>query len=362
MSTAARVWDGPAPRAALENVPLYVPKPPKALLDGESHRLFLNENPYPPLPSVIAAIAEGASDINRYPEILPTKLMDAIAHHLDVPVSDVVTGPGTVGIYQQVAQAMFDPGDEIVYSWPSFEAFPIVANMAGAVAREVPLRESTQDLQAMADQVNDRTRAVFLCNPNNPTGTLNAGYELDAFIDSLPKNVLVLIDEAYAEFVPDHQGPSGLELYHRHSNVVVLRTFSKAYGLAGLRVGYGLAHESLARAFRKCAVPCGVNTLAIIAALKSLEVEQELFERVHAVIADRSRLRDALTGLGIAIPDTSTNFLWLDVGSQAADLGARLENSGILARAMPGYGIRLTVGDEHSNAHVVRVLTDMMQP
>lgn len=350
------VWDGPVPRTALRSVPLYVPKPPKPLDGGESHRLFLNENPYPPLPSVLAAIANSAASINRYPEILPTGLVAAIAAHLDVPEADVVTGPGTVGIYQQIAQAMLSPGDEIVYPWPSFEAFPIVANMAGCVVHQVPLRGGDQDLTALAAQVTDRTRAVLLCNPNNPTGTLIPGRELEAFIEDLPSTVLVLIDEAYAEFVPDHHGPSGLELYRRHRNVVVLRTFSKAYGLAGLRVGYGLAHAPLADAFRKCAVPCGVNALAIDAALKSLEVEDELFERVRRVVADRDQLRDALCALGLPIPPSSTNFLWLDVGTQATELGAELEANGVMARVMPGLGIRLTVGDERSNERARQVI------
>lgn len=349
-------WEGPVPRAALQTVPLYVPKPPQPRVGAESHRLFLNENPYPPLPSVIAAIADAAADVNRYPEIAPVPLVARLAERLDVPESHVVTGPGIMGIYQQIAQAMLRPGDEIIYAWPSFEAYPIVTNVAGCVAHEVPLRDCEHDLAAMAAQVTARTRAVFICNPNNPTGTVVSGSDLESFVADLPTTVLVVIDEAYAEFVSDHRGPSGMDLYRKHQNVVVLRTFSKAYGLAGLRIGYGLAREPLADAFRKCAVPCGVSSIAVAAALKSLLMEHELFERVRKVCTERDRLRKALCALGIDVPPSGANFLWLGVGSAAATLSAQLEAQGVMARLISGHGIRLTVGDERSNSHAERVL------
>ncbi|WP_219603398.1 histidinol-phosphate transaminase [Mycobacteroides sp. LB1] len=353
-------WEGPVPRAALQTVPLYVPKPPQPRVGAESHRLFLNENPYPPLPSVIAVIAGAAAEINRYPEIAPTQLVARLAKHLDVPECHVVTGPGIMGIYQQISQAVLRPGDEIIYAWPSFEAYPIVTNVADCVAREVPLLGGRHDLAAMAAQVTTRTRAVFICNPNNPTGTVVSGSELEAFVADLPKTVLVVIDEAYAEFIPDHRGPSGVDLYRKHQNVVVLRTFSKAYGLAGLRVGYGLAHELLADAFRKCAVPCGVSSIAVAAALKSLTLEDELFERVRKISLERDRLWKVLGVLGIDTPPSGANFLWLGVGSAAATLSAQLEAEGVMARLISGHGIRLTVGNERSNSHVEQVLTTIM--
>ncbi|MDG3010829.1 aminotransferase class I/II-fold pyridoxal phosphate-dependent enzyme [Rhodococcus sp. D2-41] len=341
--------DGPRPRPALDSVARYVPQPPKAPAGVLPHRLFLNENPYPPLPSVLAVINDAATGINRYPDIEPTTLIAALARRHSCHTDDILTGPGTMGIYQQIAQAMLRPGDDIVYAWPSFEAFPIVAAIAGCTTREVPLRDHHHDLQAIAEAIGERTRAVFVCNPNNPTGTLIPGDDLQAFLEQIPDDVLVLIDEAYAEFVPDHQGPSGLDLYRRFRNVVVLRTFSKAYGLAGLRVGYGLAHPTLAGAFRKCAVPCGVSTIAIAAALRSLEAEDELFERVRHVIDARDRLGAELSHMGLRVPTSAANFLWIDIGAHAAELGTQIESSGILARVVPDHGIRLTIGDKRAN-------------
>ncbi|QFZ19112.1 histidinol-phosphate transaminase [Saccharothrix syringae] len=350
----------PAPRPVLDTVPLYVPKPPVARADGTSHRLFLNENPYPPLPSVLEEVSRAALVAHHYPEIMPGDLVAALAQRLGVPESDVVTGPGTVGIYQQIAQAMLDPGDEVVYAWPSFEAYPIVARIAAARAVEVPLRDGVHDLEAMAARVSPRTRAVFLCDPNNPTGTAVRQADVEAFLAAVPPSVLVVLDEAYREFSRGPGAVDGVELYRRHPNVLVLRTFSKAYGLAGLRVGYGVAHPVLSAALRKCAVPCGVNGIAVRAALASLRVEDELFARVDGIVRDRDALREALVGRGIAVLPSETNFLWLPLGQRAGHVAATLEAAGLMARLYPGEGIRLTVGTPEANARVVTALEDAL--
>ncbi|MEU0531874.1 histidinol-phosphate transaminase [Amycolatopsis tolypomycina] len=344
----------PVPRTVLDEVPLYVPKPPVARADGVSHRLFLNENPYPPLPSVLAEISRAALTAHHYPEIMPGELVAALAARLGVPESDVVTGPGSVGIYQQVAQAMLEPGDEVVYAWPSFEAFPIVARIAGARPVPVPLRDGVHDLAAMAERVTPRTRAVFLCDPNNPTGTSVGARGLSAFLTAVPESVLVVLDEAYREF--STSAVDGVELYRRHPNVVVLRTFSKAYGLAGLRVGYGVAQPVLSAALRKCAVPCGVSGIGVRAALASLAAEPELAKRVATVKAAREGLRAALRERQVPAPPTDTNFLWLPLGSRADEVADLLERAGLLSRRYPGEGIRLTVGTPEANAAVVAAL------
>ncbi|MFF1686451.1 MULTISPECIES: histidinol-phosphate transaminase [unclassified Streptomyces] len=339
----------PSPRAILDGIPAYVPKPPQPPAAGVSHRLFLNENPYPPLPSALATISRAAAQTNFYPGIFPDELTAALADKLDVPLSHVVTGPGSVGIYQQIGQAMLSPGDEVVYAWPSFEAFPIVVRMAGAVPVEVPLTDETHDLEAMAAAITPRTSMVLLCEPNNPTGTAVGAAELKQFLDRVPDHVLVVLDEAYFEFCQAPGAPDGVELHRDRPNLVVLRTFSKAYGLAGLRVGYGVAHPKIAEALRKCAVPCGVGRIAEQAALAALDAEDELFEQVGRITAERERLRKALGAQGWETPASETNFLWMPIGEESDRVAAALEQRGLLVRNFSGMGLRITVGSPEAN-------------
>jgi histidinol-phosphate aminotransferase len=346
----------PSPRAVLDGIPAYVPKPPQPPATGTSHRLFLNENPYPPLPSALAAISWAAARTNLYPGIFPDQLTDALARKLEVPLSHVVTGPGSVGIYQQIGQAMLSPGDEVVYAWPSFEAFPIVVRMAGAVPVEVPLTGETHDLEAMAAAITPRTTMVMLCEPNNPTGTAVGAAELKRFLDRVPGHVLVVLDEAYFEFHQGPDAPDGVELHRDRPNLVVLRTFSKAYGLAGLRVGYGVAHPEIAEALRKCAVPCGVSRIAEQAALAALNAETELLDQVERITAERERLREALGRQGWSLPASETNFLWLPLGEDSDTHAAALERQGLLVRNFSGSGLRITVGSPEANDLLIATL------
>ncbi|MGW7464655.1 histidinol-phosphate transaminase [Streptomyces xantholiticus] len=352
----------PAPRAVLAGIPAYVPKPPAPPADGPSHRLFLNENPYPPLPSVRKTIAQAAAQTNYYPTIHPERLTDALARRLDVPPEHLVTGPGSVGIYQQIGQALLEPGDEVVYAWPSFEAYPIVARMAGAVPVEVPLVDGVHDLDAMASAITPRTKAVFLCEPNNPTGTAVGTAELERFLDRVPGDVLIVLDEAYFEFYRSPNAPDGVELHRDRPNLVALRTFSKAYGLAGLRVGYGVAQPAIAEALRKCAVPCGVGRLAEEAALTALRVEAELFERVERIVAERERMREALLGLGWEVLPSATNFLWLPTGEASESVAQEWERRGLLVRAFPGSGLRVTVGSPEANDLLITAAKEITPP
>jgi histidinol-phosphate aminotransferase len=354
-SRAAR----PEPRATLAHIPSYVPKPPVAPPGGPAYRLFLNENPYPPLPSVLAVIADAAQRINLYPGIGPTQLRAGLADRLGVPVEGVVTGPGSIGIYQQIGQALLSEGDEIVYAWPSFEAFPIVTRIAGARPVTVPLADGVHDLTAMAAAVTSQTRAVLVCDANNPTSTAVAPGALAEFLERVPPSVLVVLDEAYHEFARDRVGPpaDGVALTRRHPNLIVLRTFSKAYGLAGLRVGYGVAHPALAEAMAKCAVPCGVSGVAEQAAIASLRHESELFARVDALIAERERIRAALLAAGVWTPPSQTNFLWFPLGEDTEKVAAELTERGVLGRAFSGAGIRVSIGDRPANDLLVAVLS-----
>jgi len=345
--------DAPRPhlRSALEGIPTYTPGRAAAAASGApAYKISSNENPYPPLPSVVEVVATAGSAANRYPDMFATDLVAAIAERLGVPVDHVATGTGSVGVCQQVVQSTSGPGEEVVYAWRSFEAYPILVQISGATSVRVPLRpDETHDLEAMAAAVTDRTRLILVCNPNNPTGTAVRGGELARFLDAVPPDVLVVIDEAYREFVRDPDVPDGLDLYRDRPNVCLLRTFSKAYGLAGLRVGFALAHPPVADALRKTAVPFGVSSVAQAAAIASLRAEDELFERVEALVKERSRVWDALRGQGWDVPVTEANFVWLRLGEQTTDFAAACEQAGVTVRPFPGEGVRVTIGEHEAN-------------
>jgi histidinol-phosphate aminotransferase len=348
----------PRLRPALDGIPTYRPGRPAAARDGSpAYKLSSNENPYPPLPSVLAAVRDGAETFNRYPDMFATGLTAAIADRFAVPVTHVATGTGSVGVLQQVVQSTATEGDEVVYAWRSFEAYPIVVQVSGATSVRVPLRaDEHHDLDAMADAVTERTRLVLVCSPNNPTGTAVRRADLERFLDRVPPHVLVVIDEAYREFVRDPEVPDALEVYRDRPNVAVLRTFSKAYGLAGLRVGFAVAHEPVADALRKTAVPFGVSGLAQTAAVASLAAEGELRERVEALVVERSRVQDALREQGwSAVPVSEANFVWLRLGDRTDEFAAACEEAGVVVRPFTGEGARVTVGEPEANDVFLRV-------
>src|SRR5690606_26567176 len=249
-------------RSVLDSVPPYRPGRKVVGPDGRSAKLSSNESPFGPLPSVRRAVADAAADLNRYPDPAAAELTAALARRFEVPAEHVALGAGSVGILQQLLEAVAEPGAEVVYAWRSFEAYPLLVGLSGADSVQVPLRAESHDLDALAAAVTDRTRMLFVCNPNNPTGTAVREAELAAFLDAVPDHVLVVLDEAYREYVRDPQVPDGMLLYRNRPNVAVLRTFSKAYGLAALRVGFLVAHPHVAEAVRKTMVPFAVNHLA----------------------------------------------------------------------------------------------------
>jgi histidinol-phosphate aminotransferase len=346
---------GPRLRSALEGIPRYVPGRPPAAREGvRTFKLSSNENPYPPLPRVLETIADAGAQANRYPDMFATALVDAIAERFGVPREHIATGTGSVGVAQQLLQSTAGPGDEVVYAWRSFEAYPILVQISGATSVRVPLtNDERHDLDAMADAITNRTRLVFVCSPNNPTGPAVRRDEIGRFLERVPSDVLVVIDEAYREFVRDPDVPDGLELYRDRPNVCVLRTFSKAYGLAGLRVGYAVAHEPVAEAVRKCAVPFGVSGIAQAAAVASLAAEDELLERVEALVKERSRVWDALRSQGWSVPATEANFVWLRLGERTVEFAEACEEAGIVVRPFPGEGCRITIGEAEANDTVL---------
>ncbi|MBL1066185.1 histidinol-phosphate transaminase [Streptomyces sp. 7-21] len=358
----ARAGSGVRLRAALDDIPSYVPGRRAAGGGGPSYKLSSNENPYPPLPGVLQAAVEAAGSCNRYPDLLSGVLVAELSERLGVPASQLATGPGAVGVAQQLVQSVAGPGDEVLYAWRSFEAYPIITQIAGATSVRVPLTETEEhDLDAMAAAVTDRTRLVFLCTPNNPTSTVIAREDLERFLDRVPDDVLVVLDEAYREFVRDPRVVDGMEVYRQRPNVCVLRTFSKAYGLAGLRVGYAVAREPVADALRKTAVPFAVSEIAQHAAVASLRSEAELMRRVDAVVAERERVLAELRAQGWTVPQPQGNFLWLRLGEATADFAAACEEAGVAVRPFAGEGVRVSVGEPEGNAIMLRVAAEFRQ-
>jgi histidinol-phosphate aminotransferase len=350
----------PQPRADLQGVPTY--KPGRRPAAGQrSFKLSSNESPYPPLPSVLDAISEAAHQTNRYPDLAATPVVEALAERLHVPAQHVVVGCGSVGVATQIVESFAGPGDEVLYAWRSFEAYPIIVQVSGARSVQVPLTSASgHDLEAMAAAITRKTRVIFICNPNNPTGTAVRRPELEAFLDAVPGDCLVVLDEAYREFIRDPDVPDAVELYRDRPNVAVLRTFSKAYGLAGLRVGYAVAHEPVADAIRITNVPFSVSAIAQAAAVASLQptAEKELLERVDATVRERARVLAAVRASGWAVPDTEANFVWLPAGPRTDEFAAACEAAGVVVRPFSGEGVRVTIGEPEANDLFLKVADD----
>lgn len=344
-------------REALNLIPSYVPGKPAAPREGvTTYKISSNENPYPPLPSVLSVIAEAASQVNRYPDMAVTELRAAIAHRFGVHPEQVATGTGSVGILGQIMQIACDPGDEVVFAWRSFEAYPIIVGLAGATAVPVPLGDECQhDLSAMAAAISERTKVVMVCTPNNPTGPIVTADDLAAFVARVPADVLIVIDEAYLEFGRDPRAADALSMWREHPNVIVLRTFSKAYGLAGLRVGYAIAHEPIADALRKAAVPFGVSDLAQQAAIASLSAYDELAVRVEDLVIERSRVIKELREQGWAVPDSQANFVWLPLGDDTMAFAEAASERGLVVRPFAGDGVRCTIAEDEANDRLIEV-------
>ena len=317
-------------------------------------RLASNETPYPLLPAVVSAVSAALADSNRYPDPAATVLTEALAAKHGLPVDRLAVGCGSVQLVQELVEISCDAGDEVIFGWRSFEAYPTLTAVAGAVAVQVPLRDAHLDLEAMAAAVTDRTRLVLLCSPNNPTGPALAETEVKAFLEAVPPSVLVVLDEAYAEFVDDPLAVDGTRLLASHPNLLVLRTFSKAYGLAGLRVGYALAGSAgVASALRQVHLPFAVSVAAQAAALASLEAEPTLLAQVAELVARREPLRLALREIGWDVPPTQGNFVWLPAGADSDRVSQVFEDAGVLVRCFSGEGLRITIGTPKDQERVV---------
>ncbi|MHA7154301.1 histidinol-phosphate transaminase [Arthrobacter sp. TMN-50] len=352
------------PRSVLGRLPRYAAgKPPVAVEGLQSYKLSSNENPLPPLPSVLAAIAS-QTHINRYPDPMTTALRTALAAFLLVPAEDIVTGAGSLGALNQVlatfaGQNDYDAADEVIYPWRSFEAYPICVGLAGAAGVQIPLhQDGTHNLEAMLAAITDRTRVILLCTPNNPTGPILTEDAVSAFLQRVPGHIIVVIDEAYQEFVRDTDAVGGLAMYREHQNVVVLRTFSKAHGLAGLRVGYSVSQPELTQHLRVSAVPFAVSQIAEQAAVTSLEHFDEVEERVQGIVDERTRVVEGLQSIGWTVPKAEGNFVWLALGERTPEFAALAERQALSVRAFGAEGARVSIGEPEANTRFLELCSN----
>lgn len=348
---------GPRLRANLTDIPGYeAGRVPQVPLGMVGYKLSSNENPFPPLPSVRAAMAEASSAAHRYPDPASTELIKALARHHEVEPDNLVLGTGSVALCYQAAQAAAGPGDGVLFAWRSFEAYPLLTKVIGARPIAVPLKpDGGHDLPSMAEAITPDTRLVFLCTPNNPTGAIITREDLDWFLARVPPELLVVIDEAYWEFVRDERAADGLTEFRQRENVVVLRTFSKAYGLAGLRVGYAVASPRVAAALRLTGLPFGVSSVAEYAAIASLAHQDELHRRVDAVVLERERVIRVLRSLGWPVGASQANFVWLSLGGDADPFAAACDKQGVAVRLFRGEGVRVTIGEPAANDRFLQV-------
>ncbi|MCW4385777.1 histidinol-phosphate transaminase [Salinibacterium sp. SYSU T00001] len=314
---------------------------------ADAFKLSSNENPYPTHPAVMAAIADTSP--NRYPDALATQLRGRLAERHGLELEQVHVGAGSVSLLAQLISAVAAPGDEVLYAWRSFEAYPGLVTVAGATSVTVPLREDHgHDIDAMIAAISPRTRAVIVCSPNNPTGAIVTREEFARLMAAVPSDVLVMLDEAYIEFVGEPQAVRGTEVLAEHPNLVVLRTFSKAYGLAGLRIGYALGHPLVLGAARTTAIPLSVIEAAQRGALAALDHEPELLERVAMLAGRRDEVWRALEAMNAGVPRPHGNFVWFPAPGATAPVAEIFLKHGIVARALGDDGVRVSIGEAES--------------
>ena len=340
----------------LAGLPVYVPGKtvPGAI------KLASNETVFGPLPRVRAAIERATDVVNRYPDNGCVELKAALAKHLgsDFAPEHVAVGCGSVSLCQQLVQITASVGDEVVMGWRSFELYPPQVQVAGASVIQVPLTDQTFDLDAMLAAVTERTRLIFVCNPNNPTSTVVAPDALARFIQAVPSHILIAVDEAYVEYIRDGMVPDSLGLVRAHSNVVVLRTFSKAYGLAGLRIGYAIGHPDLVAALDQVYVPFTVSSLAQAAAIASLDAADELLARTDALVDERDRVSAGLRDAGFVLPPSQSNFVWLPLGPRTLNFVKQAADARLVVRPYGTDGVRVSVGAPEENDALLRFAGD----
>ncbi len=357
-------------RPAVDALPAY--KPGKAAEQAEREhniaeaiKLASNENPYPPPAAVVEAVAAACRNGNLYCDHRATAVREALADRLDLAVEQVTVGAGSVALLYQLATAYIDPGDEAITPWISFEAYPISVQTMGGTLVQVPLTpDHAFDLDAVAAAVNERTKLVLLATPNNPTGTAVSSAAVATLAEAVRHDVIVLVDEAYREFADPALGDPVTDLLPRFDNVAVARTFSKAYGLASLRVGYVMAHPEVVSAIDKCLYPFNVSGPAQAAALAALgdDATAEAQANIDAIAAERGRVLAALAADGWETPDAQANFVWMPLGDRTDEVCIALEQRGVVVRPFSQVGIRVTIGTPAQNDRFLTTLAEVAQP
>jgi histidinol-phosphate aminotransferase len=359
-------------RANIHALRAYEPGKPIEELERElgidgAIKLASNESPLGPSPAVIAALAAALPTLHRYPDGGCYRLRTELAARLGVSGSSLVFGAGSDEILELLGKVFLDPGDEVVFAWPSFTMYPLIAQGMGARAVQIPLDDAYQvDVDRLAGAVTPRTKLVFLANPNNPTGVSLGSAEVERLLERLPQDVVLVLDEAYCEYVRRADYPRSLDYLARHPGLVIMRTFSKIYGLAGLRIGYGIASPEVCGLLERARHPFNVNTLAQIGAVAALSDDARVEEVRALTHAGLDQLEKGLTELGLRCAPSDANFLLVDVGVPARDMAARLERRGVITRSMAVFGlaqhVRITVGLPSENARVLEAIAAELCP
>lgn len=348
----------------------YVPGKPLEALEreygiGDSIKLASNENPLGPSPMAVKAIQGAVGNLHRYPDGGGYVLIHKISEYLDLPPQNIILGNGSDEIIGMLTHALIQPGDEAVIPSPSFLMYDISVRSAGGVPLSVPLKSLAIDLERVIDRITRHTRMIFLCNPNNPTGTIIYKKEFERFLDKIPPQILVVVDEAYIEFVQDNECAVSMDYIDNDRPLVALRTFSKAYGLAGLRVGYGVMPEEIVQLLNRIRMPFNVNSLALIGATAAID-DQGFIERVVRVVHDElAFLQAALDNLGITYFPTQTNFFMIDVKKDADIVFEKMLRQGVIVRSMKSYGypnyIRINAGIHKESVRFVEALEKILK-
>ncbi len=350
---------------SIEAIPLY-PAASTYAFDGELVKLASNETPFGPHPQVLEAVEAQLRTLNRYPDPQKSALRRRISERTGVAEGRIAVGNGSCELLLAAGEAMLEPGAEVVYAWPSFSIYPHLAAMARARAVTVPLNDTGEhDLEAMAREVNAATRLVIVCNPNNPSATALAPAAIDAFVAELPRHVAVILDEAYIEFCLLQDPDESLALLERHPNLVLLRTFSKVYGLCGLRVGYSLGSEDFRLAVDRVRQPFSVNALALAAAAEALKHVDELERRVEQTVIERVHVESELAARGLETTESQANFSWVSLGERDEDeIVDGLAERGVIVRAGKALGesgrLRVTYGTRAENDRFLAVLDELL--
>ena len=354
------------PRPAVDLMPSYRPGKGAAQAEAEhgitnAIKLASNENPLPPIQAIVDAVAAAARGANRYADHRATAVRERLATRLDLSVEQVTVGAGSVGLLQQLFLTYVDPGDEVVYPWRSFEVYPVYTQLMAGIAVTTPLTAAHAfDLAAIAAAITERTKLVLLATPNNPTGTALSTADMATLLDGISPATIVVIDEAYREFLDPALGDPVRDLIPHYRNVVVTRTFSKAQGMAGIRAGYAIADPEVISAIDKTLFPFAVSALAQVAAIAAIDAEVEIGQRVANILSERTRVIAELTSAGWQLPDAQANFVYLPIGEHTDEIYLGLEKRGVVTRPFSNEGIRVTISTPEENDRFLRTLDDVM--